>query len=108
MEYVLCNGPKSNIKIVERDKIDTPNTQIHDPTPSWVGTGASVKSDGAKVHISHVTYSVHTWNMSCVMGDQTRLRWIYRFSVSSHTDFLAAFPSEGSAPLILEHATFFL
>jgi hypothetical protein len=28
--------PKSNIKIVERDKIDTPNTQIHDPTPSWV------------------------------------------------------------------------
>ena len=40
--------PKSNIKIVERDKIDTPNTQIHDPTPSWVGTGTSVKSDGVK------------------------------------------------------------
>ena len=28
---------------------------------------------------SHFTYSVHTWNMSCVMVDQTRLRWIYRF-----------------------------
>jgi hypothetical protein len=38
--------PKS--KIVERDKIDTLNTQIHDPTPSWVGTGSSVKSDGVK------------------------------------------------------------
>jgi hypothetical protein len=35
-----------NIKIVERDKVDTPNTQIHDPSPSWVGTGTSVKSDG--------------------------------------------------------------
>ena len=85
--------PKSNIKIVERGKIDTPHTQIHDPshtnawplthkymtphtqihdpshtntwplthkymTPntqihdhshSWIGTGTSIKSGGAKL-----------------------------------------------------------
>ena len=40
--------PKSNIKIVERDKIDTPSTQIHDRTPSRVATGTSLKSDGVK------------------------------------------------------------
>jgi hypothetical protein len=27
--------PKSNIKILERKKIDTPNTQIHDRSISW-------------------------------------------------------------------------
>jgi hypothetical protein len=30
--------PKSNIKIIERGKIDTPNTQIHDRSLSWLGT----------------------------------------------------------------------
>jgi hypothetical protein len=30
--------PKSNRKIVERRKIDTPNTQIHDCLLSWFGT----------------------------------------------------------------------
>ena len=29
--------PKSNNKIVGRDKIDTSNTQIHDLSLSWVG-----------------------------------------------------------------------
>jgi len=28
----------SNIKIVGRGKIDTPNTQMHDPSHSWFGT----------------------------------------------------------------------
>ena len=32
--------PKSNIKIVERSKIDTTNTQIHDLSLSWFGTGS--------------------------------------------------------------------
>jgi hypothetical protein len=31
--------PKSNIKIVERDKFDTHNTQIHDLSLSWLDTG---------------------------------------------------------------------
>ena len=31
--------PRSNIKIVERGKIDTPNTQIHNRLRSWFCTG---------------------------------------------------------------------
>jgi len=34
--------PKSNIKIVERDKIDTSSTQIHDRLLSWLGTVTSI------------------------------------------------------------------
>jgi len=37
---------KSNIKIVERGKIDTLNTQIHDRSVSWLGTGTSIKVAG--------------------------------------------------------------
>jgi hypothetical protein len=40
---------KSNIKIVERGKIDTPNTQIHDTSLSWLGTDTSLKGGGVKV-----------------------------------------------------------
>jgi len=35
--------PKSNIKIVERGKILTPSTQIHDGLLFWHGTGTSIK-----------------------------------------------------------------
>jgi len=41
--------PKSNIKIIERGKIDTPNTKIHDRSLSWLGTGTSIKSGGVKL-----------------------------------------------------------
>jgi hypothetical protein len=34
--------PISNIKIAERGKIDTPNTQIHDSSRSGLGTGTSI------------------------------------------------------------------
>jgi len=40
--------PKFNRKIVERGKIDTSRTQIHDHSLSWLGTGTSIKSDGVK------------------------------------------------------------
>jgi len=30
---------KSNIKIIERGKIDTPNTEIHARSLSWLSTG---------------------------------------------------------------------
>ena len=40
---------KPNIKIVERDKLDTSNTQIHDRSLSWLGTGTSIKSGGVKL-----------------------------------------------------------
>jgi hypothetical protein len=33
---------KLNGKIIERDKIDTPNTQIYDRSLSWLGTDTSI------------------------------------------------------------------
>jgi hypothetical protein len=36
-------------KTVEKDKIDTPSTQIHDRSLSWLGTGTSIKSGGVKL-----------------------------------------------------------
>jgi hypothetical protein len=35
--------PKSNIKAVERGTIDTPNTQTHDRSLSWVNIHTSLK-----------------------------------------------------------------
>jgi hypothetical protein len=32
-----------------KDKIDTPSTQIHDRSLSWLGTGTSIKSGGVKL-----------------------------------------------------------
>jgi hypothetical protein len=34
--------PISNIKFVERANIDTPNTQVHNRSFSWLGTDTSV------------------------------------------------------------------
>jgi len=34
---------KSYRKIIERSKIDTPNTKIHDLLLSWFDTGTSIK-----------------------------------------------------------------
>jgi hypothetical protein len=41
--------PKSNIKILERGKIYTSNTQIHDRSLSFLGTDTSIKSGGVKL-----------------------------------------------------------
>jgi hypothetical protein len=41
--------PKSNRKIVERDKIDTPNTLIPDLSLSWLDTDISIISGGVKL-----------------------------------------------------------
>jgi len=40
---IFSNVYISNIKIVEIGKIDTPNTQIHDRSLSWLGTGTLIK-----------------------------------------------------------------
>jgi hypothetical protein len=40
---------KSNRKIVERGKIDTPNTETHDRSLSWLSTGTSIKRGRAKL-----------------------------------------------------------
>jgi len=47
--HTVCTIPKSNIKIVERGKIDTHNTQIHDSLISWLGTDTSIKSGRIKL-----------------------------------------------------------
>jgi hypothetical protein len=41
--------PKLNIKIIEKGKIDTTNTQIYDHPPTWLGTGTSIKSAWIKL-----------------------------------------------------------
>jgi hypothetical protein len=38
--------PKSNRKIIEKGKMDTPNKQIHDHSLSWLGTDTSIKMVG--------------------------------------------------------------
>ena len=40
---------KSNRKIVEKGNIDPPNTQKHKRSPSWLGTGTSIKGGRAKL-----------------------------------------------------------
>ena len=50
MSKTLCRTvAKSNRKIAERGKIDTPSSQIHDRSLSWFGTVTSVISDGVKL-----------------------------------------------------------
>jgi hypothetical protein len=50
--------PKSIIKIVERSKINTLSTQIHDDSLFWLGTGTLIKSGRVKLviwaQISHL------------------------------------------------------
>ena len=41
--------PKSNRTIIERGKIYTLNTQIHDHSLSWLGTGTSIQSGGVRI-----------------------------------------------------------
>ena len=48
LHVVLGTTLISNRKIVERGKIDTPNTQIHEHSLSCLGTGTSIKSGWVK------------------------------------------------------------
>ena len=41
--------PTFNSKIIERRKLDNPNTQIHDLSLSWLGTGTPLKSGGITI-----------------------------------------------------------
>ena len=43
--HTVTTVSESNIKILERDKIYTPNTQIHDRSQSCLDTGTSIKYD---------------------------------------------------------------
>jgi len=46
--YTVEIVPEFNRNIVERDKIDAPNTQKHGRSLSWFGTGTLIKSDRVK------------------------------------------------------------
>ena len=52
-------GPKSNRKIVDKDEIDTPNTQIHDGSLHWLGTCTSIKSGGVNLVLWTLTLLVN-------------------------------------------------
>jgi len=43
--HTVGTVPKSNRKIVERCKIETPNTQIHDLSLSWFIIDTSIKKN---------------------------------------------------------------
>ena len=41
--------PTSNMKIIERDEIDIPSTNIDTRSLFWLATGTSIKSGGVKL-----------------------------------------------------------
>jgi hypothetical protein len=47
--------PNSSRKVLERDKIDTPNTGIHDRLCFWLGTCIVIKSGEVKLVLSNQT-----------------------------------------------------
>ena len=63
--------PKSNIKIVERGKINTPNIKIHDRPLSWLGTGASIKGGVAKLALWAQTPPLSEMMRSCCVPHES-------------------------------------
>jgi hypothetical protein len=55
----------SKIKIVERGNIDTPNTQIHDLSLLWYGTGISIHSGGVKSALRAHVSALHEMMQLC-------------------------------------------
>ena len=50
--HIVGTFPQSNRKIVERDNIDTPSTQIHDCSLSWLGLVTSITLGGVNLTLS--------------------------------------------------------
>ena len=48
-EHTYSTAPKSNRKITQISKIDTANTQIHNPSLPGLGTTTSIKGGGVKL-----------------------------------------------------------
>ena len=61
-QHTVGTNPKSNIKIVERGKIDTPYTQIHDCSFSSHGTDISIQCDGVKLVLNASPFSDMMWS----------------------------------------------
>jgi len=47
--HTVRTVPNSSRKFVDRNKIDSRNTQIYDRSLSWLDTGTSIKSGGVKL-----------------------------------------------------------
>jgi len=60
--------PKSNIKIVDRCKIDTSYAQIHERSLSWLGKGTSIKGDGIKL-----MKSIRPWLITSEFGSPSEI-----------------------------------
>jgi hypothetical protein len=63
----LSENSKIKYKIVTRDKIDIPNTQIHDNSLSWLGTGTSIANEGVKLVAWSETFPPREkkWSWKC-------------------------------------------
>jgi len=57
--------PKSHTTILERGKIDTPDTQIHDCSLSCLFTSASIKPGGVKLVVWAQTSLLNEMMWSC-------------------------------------------
>ena len=62
--HTVGTAPKSIKKIVERGKIGTTSTQIHERSVSWLSTGASINSVRAKLLLyaqpSHLSETIRS------------------------------------------------
>jgi hypothetical protein len=76
--------PKSNGKIVKRGRIDTPNTQIHDRSRSWLGTGTLIKGDGVKLVLWDKPSPLSEMIRSCKCLKKTFLFYV-NYTVLIHT-----------------------
>ena len=63
--HIVDKLPKSNIKIVERGKTDTGNTQAQKRSFSLLGTGTSIKSGGIKLALWTHTSPLSEMMRSC-------------------------------------------
>ena len=66
MYHPLGTIPKSNVKIVDRDKIDTTKTQIHDRSLSWLIIALSPCIDILQLKIQHPYIEVEFTIQSCI------------------------------------------
>jgi len=49
--HTVGTVPQSNRKIIERRKIDSPNTHISDCSLSWLGPNTSINSGGVRLDL---------------------------------------------------------
>ena len=75
--------PTSNIKIVDIGKVDTPNTQIHDFSLSWLDTGTSITSGRVKLVIWTQSFPLSEMMRSCKCCTQSH----YVFQMKTQTGF---------------------